>query len=111
MILAVAGQVSLKYGVSLAAKDGIHHLWPLTPILRMLLSRFVLIGLALYAISAVSWLVVLSNVDLSYAYPFMGLTYVLMMFVTKYTFGEVIPVWRWIGAFVIFVGVVISAVR
>lgn len=102
--IAMAGQVSLKFGMNDIGRLG---LMPL--LIKMATSPIILMGLTLYAVSAVLWMIVLSRVDLSYAYPFLGLTFVGMLFLTKFVFHEDINLWRWAGTALIFVGVVVSA--
>jgi drug/metabolite transporter (DMT)-like permease len=67
----------------------------------------VLTGLFLYFISAAIWLVILSTVDLSFAYPFIGLSYVLVLILSRFILKEEVNPIRWIGAFIITAGVVI----
>jgi len=102
--LAMAGQICLKFGMNEIGRSG------LTAMLtKMAISPIILTGLTFYAVSAVFWMIVLSRVDLSYAYPFLGLTFVGMMFLTKFIFHEDINIWRWAGTAMIFIGVVVSA--
>ena len=67
----------------------------------------VLTGLFLYLISAAIWLIVLSTVDLSFAYPFLGFTYVMVLVLSKFILKEDVNPIRWIGALIITAGVVI----
>lgn len=62
-------------------------------------------GLLLFGISALFWLIVLSRVDLSIAYPFVGLSYVLVVALARVLFHENVPTLRWIGVCVIAVGI------
>ena len=70
-------------------------------------SPMVLTGLFLYFISAAIWLVILSTVDLSFAYPFIGFTYVMVLVLSKFILKEEVNPLRWAGAFIITAGVVI----
>lgn len=64
----------------------------------------VLLGLACYAASTVSWLVVLSRVPLSIAYPFGALSYVVVVLVALAT-GEHVSGLRWLGVALIVGGI------
>jgi uncharacterized membrane protein len=64
-------------------------------------------GLFLYIISAAIWLVVLSAVDLSFAYPFLGFTYVLVLVFSKFILKEDVSLIRWIGTIIITIGVIV----
>jgi len=65
------------------------------------------IGLFLFGVSAVFWLVVLSNVPLSVAYPFVGITYVLLVAFSRFVHHEHVPFLRWVGAATIAFGIIL----
>ena len=106
--IAVGGQILLKIGmnkigeINISSASSVGHLF--TGIVK---SPTVLVGLFLYAISAVLWLIVISSVDLSFAYPFIGLTYVLILVVSKFVLKEDVNPIRWIGTAIITIGVVV----
>ena len=54
-------------------------------------------GLALFGLSALVWLVVLSRASLSFAYPFAALTYVLILLFDRFVLDEQVPALRWAG--------------
>lgn len=105
--LAVTGQIFLKIGMDEIGKVELSQF--LSLIMKVLTSPILIIGLLFYAVSAVLWMMVLSQVNLSYAYPFLGLTYVAMLFLTKFFLQEQISTWRWLGTALIFLGVLVSA--
>jgi multidrug transporter EmrE-like cation transporter len=103
--LGVTGQIFLKQGVS---ADG-----PITGINRALLATFfrplVLLGLSCYVLSSVSWLVVLSRTELSYAYPMIALGYVAVFFLSWWFFDDKVTWVRVVGLVLICTGVVLVA--
>jgi multidrug transporter EmrE-like cation transporter len=66
-------------------------------------------GLACYVLSVVVWIVGLSRVDVSLAYPMLSLGYVVNAFAAWYLFGEVLSVQRLVGIGIILVGVAVLA--
>ncbi|WP_153100427.1 SMR family transporter [Paraburkholderia hayleyella] len=66
-------------------------------------------GLACYVISVVVWILGLSRVDVSIAYPMLSLGYVVNAFAAWYLFGEVLSLQRLIGIGIILLGVVVLA--
>jgi multidrug transporter EmrE-like cation transporter len=64
-------------------------------------------GLALFGISAVFWLVVLSKVPLSFAYPFVGVSYIVIVLVARLVLHEHVPTLRWVGVAVVATGIAI----
>ncbi len=100
--IAVGGQVLLKIGID---RVGISDFSSMKVILDLfsgvIKSPLILTGLFLYFISAAIWLIVLSTVDLSFAYPFLGLSYVMVLVLSKFILKEDVNPVRWIGAVVI----------
>jgi len=66
---------------------------------------YVISGFILFALGAIWWLVILSKVEVSYAYPIGSLGYVLLLFASWLFLGESIPLSRWIGVFFICLGI------
>ena len=66
-------------------------------------------GLACYAVSVLVWIVALSRVEVSIAYPMLSIGYVLNALLAWWLFGEDLNAQRWLGIGVIVVGVVLVA--
>jgi multidrug transporter EmrE-like cation transporter len=64
-------------------------------------------GLACYVFSVVVWIVGLSRVDVSIAYPMLSLGYVVNAFAAWYLFGEILSLQRLVGIGIILIGVVV----
>jgi drug/metabolite transporter (DMT)-like permease len=64
------------------------------------------VGLALFGMSAVVWLAVLSRAALSFAYPFAALTYVVIVVYDSIR-GEAVSGLRWAGVALIVAGIVL----
>jgi len=105
VVTGAVGQVMLKKGMmslgplTLTAKDLI------STVLKIGTNPFVFFGLAIYVGGIIFWLVALSRVDLSFAYPFASLSYVLMMAASWIFFKENITLFKVAGSAVIIVGV------
>lgn len=106
--IAVGGQILLKIGMNRIGNIAVNSMSSLGHLfLGVLKSPMVLVGLFMYVISAAIWLIVISAVDLSFAYPFIGLTYVLILIVSKFILKESVNPIRWAGAAIITIGVVV----
>jgi drug/metabolite transporter (DMT)-like permease len=107
--LAATAQLTLKHGMNqVTAASGTATLSGGS--LRAILTNpSVVGGLAIFGLSAVVWLLVLSRASLSFAYPFASLTYVLILLADKFVLHEEIPVLRWTGVFAIMTGIVLVA--
>ena len=66
-------------------------------------------GLACYVVSVVVWIVGLSRVDVSIAYPMLSLGYVVNAVAAWYLFGEALSLQRLIGIGIILIGVLVLA--
>lgn len=66
-------------------------------------------GLTCYVVSVVVWMLVLSRVDVSYAYPFLSIGYILTTVLGYMFFNEVITAERIGGIVLICLGVVLVA--
>ena len=64
---------------------------------------------SLYALGALAWIAVLGKLDLSYAYPFLALNFVLITLVAQFGLGEVVPLMRWVGVAIICAGIFLIA--
>ncbi len=97
VLLDVAGQVAFKIGLN-ASLSG--PLWR-----RILASPPTLAGMAAYALELVLWLAVLSQADLSVAYPAAALAYVGVLLASRLVLRERVTPRRWAGAAIITAGV------
>ena len=58
-------------------------------------------ALFLLGIAMISWLGVLSMMDVGKAYPLLSANYVVILLISRYVFAEQIPLTRWLGVAVI----------
>lgn len=108
VILAVTGQTILKIGMDDVGRIGSAELARVgDTILRVATTPKVVIGLSFYVLSAALYMVALSRVDLSVAYPFAGLSYLVITLIAWLFLKEDIPSMRWLGVAVITTGVFI----
>ena len=73
------------------------------------LNPYILSGIAIYGFTTLVWLVILSRVKLSIAYPMLSSGYVLSILFSWMVFKESIPKIRIIGALIICIGVYLVA--
>jgi multidrug transporter EmrE-like cation transporter len=66
----------------------------------------ILAGLACYVFSVGIWIVALSRVDVSVAYPMLSIGYVVNAVAAQFLFGEVLSLTRLLGIALIILGVV-----
>lgn len=106
VVCGVCGQIALKTGMNQVGKiDASALTQPLVVVTNVASNLFVLGGLALYVFSAMVWLMVLSRVQLSFAYPIIALSYAFTPLFAWLLLGEQLPSLRWAGIGVICLGV------
>jgi len=66
---------------------------------------YVISAVFMTIVTALSWLLAVSKAELSYIYPFMALSYVLVALFSLYIFKDDITALRWLGIVVICVGI------
>ncbi len=109
VLLNAAAQLLLKAGVnavghfSFSAEN-------VVPVGLQLATRpQILAGLACYVVSVVVWILGLSRVDVSVAYPMLSMGYVVNALAAWWLFGEVVTLQRAVGIGVILIGVYLVA--
>jgi multidrug transporter EmrE-like cation transporter len=105
VLLNAAAQLCLKEGMRRIGH--FDFVWTnLLPIgLQVAGNIFVLAGLFLYVVSVVVWLLVLSRVEVGFAYPLLSVGYIVNAVAGYYLFQESLSVPRVTGILIIIVGV------
>lgn len=99
LLLLSLGQILFKWAsVGLSLKDP-----------RSLLSPGLIAGLVIYGIATVMWIMVLKRMPLSLAFPFYGLTFLLVPVLAHYLLGERIGYQTLLGGAIIMVGVFVTS--
>ena len=105
VLLNAFAQIILKQGMRIIGPFAFS-MDNLIPIgIKVALNPYVIIGLFCYVVSFVVWLLVLSRVDVSFAYPLLSVGYIVAALFGQTFFNESIGVMRWAGIVVICLGV------
>ena len=103
--LAVVGQLFLKMGMLRMGRFSLNISTIVQQYTRVLLNPFIIAGIIGFALSMLVWLYVLSRLELSIAYPFVALNYVLILFASYFLLKETITPLKIMGVAVIVLGV------
>lgn len=103
--LGVSGQIILKRSVLEMGPLAFGWQSLLSDTVSLLLNPGVVLGVAVTLSGTFFWLVALSRVDLSYAYPFASLNYILVLISSWLLLGEQPSVQRLLGVLIICLGV------
>lgn len=109
VVLGIGGQISLKHGVRIVTeRTSFASLDPgsvLTFLQGAATNRFVLLGFLCYLVSAASWLVILSRVPLSIAYPMISIGYIVVVVLSKHVDSKPVTALQIAGTLLICAGV------
>ncbi|EKD71642.1 MAG: hypothetical protein ACD_46C00139G0010 [uncultured bacterium] len=109
VLLNAAAQLMLKAGMTQIG----HFEFSLTnaiPIgMKVMANPPIITGLFMYVISVGVWLLVLSRVQVSFAYPMLSIGYIVNALAAYYIFGEPLTSVRMLGIFIIIAGVYLVA--
>lgn len=109
VLLNAAAQLLLKAGMTRIGEFEFH-INNVIPIgLQVAGNIPILLGLAAYVVSVLIWMMVLSRVDVSLAYPMVSLGYIVNAFAAYFLFNEPLSALRIGGIFIILMGVFIVA--
>jgi drug/metabolite transporter (DMT)-like permease len=78
-------------------------------LLKLLIDPFIFSGFLSALVAALFWMAAMTKSDLSYAYPFMGLSFILVLIASSIVFGESITVNKIVGLSLIVLGIFISS--
>lgn len=106
---AAVAQLLLKKGLLVIGQLP-HSLGDLGPFFtKAFTNPYVLSAIFLTLIAALIWMVAVSRTELSYIYPFMALSFVLVALFSWLFFNEGVTALRWVGIAMICIGVVLVA--
>lgn len=104
-----AAQLMLKKGMTGIGQFDIPNDGLIWTVFRVIFNPFVFAGLCTFVISMASHLIVLSKVQISYAYPFLSLAYVVVAVYAYFVFQEDLSPARIAGIGLIVVGTIFIA--
>lgn len=110
VILVVIGQLLLKAGMlRVGAIDGTRVRSPVVLLGAIARQPAVVLGFAIYGASALLWLYVLSQSELSFAFPFLSLAYAGVTAAATVLLKEHFTARQWFGLVLVTVGVIAVA--
>lgn len=110
ILLGAVGQIAIKSGLNELARGTASGKPSPVMVVKSIFTQWqVTTGFLCYGVSSLLYLVALSRLELSYAYPLIALSYVVVTFLSWKLLHEAVPTMRVAGLAVICVGVVIVA--
>ena len=109
IVIGVGGQLCLKVGMEQVQAQGLAEFARPQIWWRVFTTPAIIVAVPLYLAAFLVWLVVLSRLKLSLAYPLKAATYVLVPLASWLVLGEEISGGRWLGILAISAGVLLVA--
>lgn len=105
VLLNAAAQLLLKAGMLKIGyfEFSIPNAFPIG--LKIMQNPPILMGISMYVLSLAIWLMVLSRVQVSYAYPLVSIGYIVNAVAAYFLFGEPLTSMRMLGIMIIIAGV------
>ena len=108
LLLTVYGQLVLKWQISQAGPLPTAFMDKIVFLLSQFGNLWILSGFAAAVVAALCWMAALTKFDLSYAYPFMSLSFVLVLGLSVPLLHESITTPKLIGMALIVAGIIVG---
>jgi multidrug transporter EmrE-like cation transporter len=105
VLLNAVAQLLLKAGTNALGVISLDAGNWLPTLLRMATQGHFVVGAGCYVVSVFVWILGLSRVPVSIAYPMLSVGYIVNAVAAHYLFGEAVTLTRWLGIGFIIVGV------
>jgi len=105
ILLVIAGQMLMKLAVVRSGGMPVLEIGIAGLVRKFAAVPYILIGFALYGVSSILWLEVLTKLDFSVAFPMVSVTYIGTLFVGRLVFDEPVNIYRIFGVLLICSGV------
>lgn len=109
IFFTVYGQLIIKWKVNAAGSLPVESIDKINFLFQLLLNPWVISGLMSAFLASLSWMAAMTKFTLSYAYPFVSLTFVLTILLGSFLFQETITISKTIGMGAIIAGIIIGA--
>jgi drug/metabolite transporter (DMT)-like permease len=108
VLCSSVAQIALKKGMTRCDCSFAIEASNILPLIGSLLfNPFIVLGVTLHVFALFTWLYVLKHVDVSYAYPFISMGFVVVLFLSYLLFNESINLYRILGVALIIMGIVL----
>ncbi|TCP19972.1 EamA-like transporter family protein [Scopulibacillus darangshiensis] len=107
ILFTVYGQLILKWRMNAFGALPAGTLDKMLFLFKLVFDPFIFTGLASAFIASLFWMAAMTKFALSYAYPFMSLSFVLVFFLSVFFFNETITMSKVIGFALVIAGIVV----
>lgn len=109
ILFTVYGQLVIKWQVSQAGILPVSTGEKILFLFGLLLNPWIVSGFFAAFLASLCWMAAMTKFNLSHAYPFMGLTFVLVLIGSGVFFGEAVTPLKIIGTALIILGIIVAS--
>ena len=109
ILCTVYGQIIVKWQVAKAGALPAAFSERIPFMARLIFNPWILSGIFAGFLALVCWLAAMTKFELSYAYPFMSLAFVLVLVLSAFLFHEPLTVAKILGVLLIIAGIVVGS--
>ena len=109
IIFTVYGQIVLKWKIDKYGNLPEEWLDKVAFLFRLLLDPFILSGFLSAFVASLFWMAAMTKFNISFAYPFMSLSFVLVFGLSVFLFGEPVTSQKVIGLSLIVIGIIVTS--
>jgi drug/metabolite transporter (DMT)-like permease len=110
-ILASISQVIVKWQINQVSAIPEGLLQKLWFIMEFLIRPWVLFSMLVTFLGGVTWIVAMTKLDLSYAYPYIAASFVIVPAAAIFIFGEQVTIGKLLGSLLIITGIAILMLK
>lgn len=109
IFFTVYGQIVVKWQVNLSGVFPEATVEKIQFILKLLINPWIISSFVAAFLAAVSWMAAMTKLPLSYAYPFMSLSFIFVVFLSAVFFKEPVTIPKSLGLAFIILGILIGS--
>ncbi|HEU4511192.1 MAG TPA: EamA family transporter [Pyrinomonadaceae bacterium] len=109
ILFTVYGQIIVKWQVAKAGALPINFSERIPFFLRLIFNPWIMSGILAGFFALVCWLAAMTKFELSYAYPFMSLAFVLVLILSAVLFHEPLTAAKILGVILIIAGIIVGS--
>jgi drug/metabolite transporter (DMT)-like permease len=109
LLFTVYGHVILKWQVAKAGAFPLTMAGRIHFLLNLLINPWIMTGVAAGFLAMLCWMTAMTKFELSYAYPFMSLAFVLVLILSAILLHETVTIPKVLGVVLVVVGIIVAS--
>lgn len=107
IVFTIYSQVVMRWQVKASGDLPVDTIEKIIFIAKLFINPWIISAVAATFLSGISWMLTMSKFDLNYAYPWISLNLIFMLFIGYFLFNEPINVIKITGTIFVFIGLII----